>query len=492
MPGSREGEMKAQRPLTTSQTASLYRPRETRDLLRFPVLGRLLRWRWGRLVFQAILMGVALLMVYDGLTGPQMAADNTATLFAWVHYRGFIILALLLVGNLFCFACPFTLPRTLAMRLSRAGPRFPRFLRNKWIAIGSLFLIFWLYEWLDLWASPWLTAWLIVAYFVAAFVLESLFAESPFCKYVCPLGAFNFVHSRVSPLQVTARDPELCRKCVGKECINGSPQVLGCGTELFVPTLRSNMDCILCLDCARACPYDNVALHVRRPLEELRPGRSPGDWGGSFLLISLVFMGLMNAFGMVKPVHSLQSWLGELGLRWEGGQLLLLFGIGGLALPAVATLGAAWLSGRLVGPERPEALREYAARYASAFVPMGFGVWLAHYGFHLAISGLAIVPALQSFFLRHGSLLLGGKANWSLSYLLPPEWIFPLQVLAVLAGFVVSLVVLTRAALRSSNEPADAFLELLPWAAVLFLITVAALAVFNLPMEMRGMMMMGT
>jgi polyferredoxin len=484
--------MTTRAPPTPSQKASLYQPNAIRDLFRVPGLGRLLRWRWGRLVFQAILLGVALLMIYDGFTGPQTAADNTATLFAWVHYRGFIIVALLLVGNLFCFACPFTLPRTLALRMSRAGRRFPRFLRNKWIAIGSLFLIFWLYEWLDLWASPWLTAWVIVAYFIAAFVLEALFAESPFCKYVCPLGAFNFVHSRISPLQVTARDPAVCHDCEGKECVNGTAQVLGCGTELFVPTLRSNVDCVLCLDCARACPYDNVALRVRRPLEELTAERSAKGWGAILLTISLVFMGLMNAFGMVKPVHSLQSWLGELGLHWEGGQLLLLFGIGGLVLPAAATLGAAWLSGQLVRKNKRETPRTYAARYASAFVPMGFGVWLAHYGFHLAIGGLAVVPALQSFFLRHGSAILGSQANWSLSYLLPPEWIFPLQVLAVLAGFLVSLVVLSRAALRFSNEPIDAFLELLPWAALLFLITVGALAVFNLPMEMRGMMMMGT
>ena len=41
-----------------------------------------------------------------------------------------------------------------------------------------------------------LAAWLIVAYFVASFLLEALFTESAFCKYVCPLGTFNFVYSK--------------------------------------------------------------------------------------------------------------------------------------------------------------------------------------------------------------------------------------------------------------------------------------------------------
>ena len=74
-----------------------------------------------------------------------------------------------------------------------------------------------LYEWLDLWAGPALTAWVIIGYFLGAFVLELLFAESPFCKYICPLGTFNFVGSTVSPTQITVRDRDVCRACPGKE-----------------------------------------------------------------------------------------------------------------------------------------------------------------------------------------------------------------------------------------------------------------------------------
>ncbi|MCA9973362.1 MAG: hypothetical protein KC425_24250, partial [Anaerolineales bacterium] len=177
----------------------------------------LLRWRWGRLPGQLLLLAAALLMLYDGFTGPPLAPGNVATVLAWVHYRGLVMLALLLAGNLFCMSCPFTLPRTLARRLSGNGRRWPRRLRNKWFAIALLFLFFWLYEWLDLWASPLLTAWIVVAYFAGAFALEALFAESPFCKYVCPLGSFNFVASTVSPLQIGVRSQDVCRDCVGKE-----------------------------------------------------------------------------------------------------------------------------------------------------------------------------------------------------------------------------------------------------------------------------------
>src|SRR4030067_2386971 len=115
-------------PLTGEKPRSgaSYRPPANLDLLHLPVLGRLLRWRWGRLVFQLFFFAVAALVIYDGFTGPQLAPENSATVLAWVHYRGYVILALLLVGNLFCFGCPLTLPRPPARRLSLCGRRRAR------------------------------------------------------------------------------------------------------------------------------------------------------------------------------------------------------------------------------------------------------------------------------------------------------------------------------------------------------------------------------
>lgn len=469
----------------------VYRPPLRGDLLRFPIIGKLLRWRWGRLLFQLILLGVAMLIIYDGLTGRQLAPANSATVLAWVHYRGLILLALLLAGNVFCFGCPFTLPRTLARRISLAGPRWPRALRNKWVSVGSLFLIFWLYEWLDLWASPWLTAWLAIAYFISAFTLEALFAESPFCKYVCPLGAFNFTLSTLSPLQVKAVDLEVCRNCAGKECVRGSSKVLGCGTELYVPSMTSNMDCTMCLDCSRACPYNNVGLVIRRPMEELTFDPSPPRWDRSFLYVSLTFFGIMNAFGMVPPFDALLNGASDFfGIQAEAIGLLLLFSIGGLLLPALIMIGGSWFSRLTMGND--VSLKSIAARYAPAFLPLGFGVWLAHYGFHFAIGGLTIVPVLQSFFLDHGLAWLGTSPSWELGFLLPMAWIFPLQVAVVLLGFLGSLYVLGKKSLREGCEPIAAFKELLPWAVIILLLAIVSLSLFNLPMAMRGTRFIGT
>ena len=42
---------------------ALYQPKIRFDVLHLPGLGRLLRWRWGRLIFQAPLLILALLML---------------------------------------------------------------------------------------------------------------------------------------------------------------------------------------------------------------------------------------------------------------------------------------------------------------------------------------------------------------------------------------------------------------------------------------------
>ena len=467
----------------------LYQP-PRRDLLRTPLLGRVLRHRWGRLALQIPLLLVALLFIYDGFTGPRIAPQNLATVGVWVHYRGLVMLALLLVGNLFCMGCPFTIPRTVALKLSGRGRRWPRALRNKWLAIVAFVGFLFVYEWLDLWASPALTAWVIIAYFVGAFVLEALFAESPFCKYVCPLGTFNFAASTISPTQITVRDRDVCRTCPGKECVNGSPSVLGCGTELFPPTLRSNLDCVLCLDCARACPYDNVALAVRPHGRELMENAWPRRWDVSFLILVFAFAGLSNAFGMVPPFYDLQLWLsGALGTTSELFLLGLTFGLLNLALPAAAGLAAAWLSRMLSG--QPEPLRATFSRYAPAFAPLAVAVWLAHYSFHFVTGALAIIPVFQTFLNDHGLTFLGTEPNWQLGAILPGAWILPLQTIVVLAGFAASLFVGNRIGRRDLGSPPIAMRALLPWLVVLAGLAAASLATFNLPMEMRGTIFLG-
>lgn len=493
-----------------NENPALYRPKNAFDWLSVPLIGRVLKSRYGRLYLQIPLLIISIALIYDGFTGPQSASQNLATVLPWVHYRGIVVLILLLAGNLFCMGCPFTIPRTLAKKLSIRGMRFPRFLRNKWIAIISLIALFFVYEWLDLWASPALTAWLIVTYFVASFVLEAVFKESVFCKYVCPLGSFNFAYATASPTQIAVKDHSVCQSCVGKECVNGSyaPQqtiridkipfidadgnmtykdvevehspkgTLGCGTELFPPQIKSNMDCVYCLDCVRACPHDNVGLMTRTPGRELlKENAWSKRWDMSLFVIILAFLGVVNAFGMVPPVFDLLEWFATFGFTSDAIPLIIIFLVGGVLAPVGFSLFAAKISQTLA--RKQLSLRDTVATFAPAFVPLGFGIWIAHYAFHFLIAPLSFVPVLQEF--------LGARqGDWAtFGFQVDIMLIGLLQVIALLGSFAWSLYIAFNAANRTYGKR-DSFGAFMPWALMLLVLMLAAYQIFALPMEMRG------
>ncbi|MDZ7707295.1 MAG: hypothetical protein U5J97_05260 [Trueperaceae bacterium] len=481
------------------------------DLFRLPGLRRFVRWRYARLVLQLPLLALAVMVIIDGLTGRQLAPRNVATTASWLHYRGLVVVALALVGNAFCAACPLMLTRGPANAVKRWLPaelRWPSWLRNKWLVAVLLFAVFYSYEVFDLWASPWLTAWLAIAYFAGAFAVDALFPAGTFCRYVCPLGNFNFVFSSVSPTQIAATDPDVCRACEHKPCLhgretrteradatsaeafiaadevvrpNGEGVFPGCETRLLVPAMTSNMDCTSCMNCVRACPYDNVSLMLRSPGRELARAPWRRRWGPPVLVLAvlLLFWGLLNAMAMVPPFYDVAEWLAATtGSRNEAFLLALVFGaisLAGLALVGTAAVLADLAGGAGFAPRRA------FLRWGYVFVALAFGFWAAHYLFHFLTGAASIVPVMQHFFEIRGAAV---DPDWRLARWMPSTWLFPITA-AVSGGYaLLAAFLVVRIALRDFGRRGVAAM----WP---MLILVIGLAVFQLlilaqPMEMRG------
>lgn len=462
------------------------------DILRVPGIGHFLKWKHSRTFGQIIFFTLAAIFVVDGLFGSQLAPKNTATVGAWVHYRGLVVLALLLVGNLFCAACPFMLPRKLAKWIGKPTRRWPKALRNKWVALGGLVAIIYAYELFDLWASPWWTAWLVVAYFAVAFVLEALFTRSSFCMYVCPLGTFNFLYSTVSPTQITSRSLDTCRSCATQDCINGNAQQQGCQLELFVPTMQSNMNCTLCMDCVHACPHDNVALAVRPSGDELfhRTWRHRLDL--AFLAIVTASIGLINAFGMTPPYYALEVAIGELlNTRNEPLVLGLVILMTGVVVPLALAYGAAWLGRTLTRTDT--SLNRILMRHAYSFVPLGFAIWFAHYLFHFMTGAMTIIPAFQTFLSQTLGWPILGDPNWQLAarFVPPVSTIQLVQTVITYGGLLAAVLLSLNAARDAHRGRGGALMEALPWIVLLVVLAVASGMTFLLPMEMRGSALSG-
>ena len=469
------------------------------DLLRFPLLGPLLTWRHARTLLQIPLFIVSVAMIAHGLFGPQLAPRNLATTLTWVHFRGALVLVLLLAGNFFCLACPFMLVRNFARKFFHPVRNWPRRLRNKWLSVALFLVMLFLYEWLDLWASPWWTAWLIIIYFAGALLIDAIFKHATFCKFVCPIGQFNFVAATVSPFEVAVRDHDVCGRCATKDCIRGvrepaAPLVSiqrGCELALFQPHKVGNLDCTFCLDCVQACPYDNVGIISRVPAMELvsDPLRSGIGYFSrrkdlAVLAVVFGFGALLNAFGMVSPVYALEQWLAQLfhvhmELPVLASMFTLFLVFEPLLLIGLATaIARAWS-----GSKRPWLL--LAVRYSYSLVPIGFGIWLAHYSFHFLTGLYTFIPVTQSAFVDFGWALLG-QPHWS-SPGLAPNVVQLFEFGFITLGLLGSLLV--GYAIAVTDELVHPVRVFIPWAALSLLMAGAAIWLMSQPMEMRGIVL---
>ena len=463
------------------------------DALRLPILGPFLRWRHARLSVQLVSTILALVVIADGLFGTQVAAMNLAGILPWIHWRGLLILGLLAVGNVSCMACPFLVPRTLARRWLPARLRWPRALRGKWPAVAGLVLFFWSYEAFSLWDSPWWTAWIAIGYFVMAFAVDGLFRGASFCKHLCPIGQFNFVQSLVSPLEVKVRDADVCLSCRTKDCIRGNDAGLhGCELGLYLPRKSGNLDCTFCLDCIHVCPHDNIGILAVPPGRDLwseanHSGVEAGsgiDLDLAALVLVLVFGAFANAAGMVAPVVAWQEGLAvRLGLRTPLVITTAYYLVALVVLPVLTVGLATFLSLRWGGVEANRL--ESATRFSYALVPLGFGMWLAHYSYHLLTSYRAAIPAAQRFAARFGWDLLGEPA-WSDACCRPAaEWLPLFEIVCLDLGLLLSLYAAHRIALGRSPRAWRAFG---PWAILIVLLFAAGVWIVLQPMQMRGTM----
>jgi cytochrome c oxidase assembly factor CtaG/ferredoxin len=461
------------------------------DLLALRWSGRLIRSLAFRRVVQGVLFGLAILIVCDGLLGPQIGPMNLAGTLPWTHWRGLSVLALLVFGNFFCFACPFTFARDLGRRILPGNRQWPRWLRTKWVSVGLLAIYLWSYEAFSLWNSPWLTAWVIIGYFVAAIVVDGFFRGASFCKYVCPIGQFHFVQSLVSPFEVKTRDLDVCRSCKSFDCIKGNEQQRGCELRLFQPKKESNLDCTFCLDCVRACPHDNIGIIAVTPGRTLAHDRFRSSIGRfaertdlAALVLVLVFGAFVNAASMTLPIENALSFSRlTLDLISRPAILLLFFSVALGLLPLVAVTGCAlasrWL-GSITG-----SVRAISCRFAMTLAPLGATMWLAHFGFHLFTALLTPIPVLQRLFLDL-HIAAAGSPWWSLRTPAIPQ-LLDFQCLALDLGFLVSLYFAWKVSVSLAAKR-KAMAVFLPWGVLLTLLYVSGIWIVFQPMEMRGML----
>ena len=462
--------------------------RDRGDLLRTPVVGRLLRSSAFRLGVRLATLAGAVLIVIDGMLGIDEAPMNLAGTLPWTHWRGVTVVLLVVLGNVACFACPLIAPRSVLRRWISPRWRWPKRLRSKWLAVGLVVIWLVAYEAFDLWASPVATAVLLVGLVAVATVVDLVFEGASFCRYVCPVGQYQMAVSTISPRTVVAMDVDRCATCATKDCLTGGPGGPGCGLDLLLPSKSGNLDCTFCLDCVSACPHDNVGLVRQVPGRDLAEagwrsgiGRLSRRLDFGALLAVLAIGGIVNAAGMTGPVvEVLEQFSGGGSGTLVQAAFVIVSILVGLAVLTLAAIG-----------DSSAPRKERLTRAGLAIAPLGAAMWVVHFGFHL-VTGW---PTAEASMLRvaHDLGVSERLPDRIMSCCVPPpDWMLPAELLVLSLGVAGSLGIAwwgwRAMAIQRNDRPTPATITRRWIPSAMVFITLWAVTAWNVfqPMEMRG------
>ncbi len=268
--------------------------------------------------------------------------------------------------------------------------------------------------------------------------------------------------------------------------------------HLFQPRKVGNMDCTFCLDCVHACPHDNIGVLAGAPTGDLwrDPARSGvGRFGArpdlAALVLVLVFGAFANAAGMVGPVVEWQSRFSSLLGQRSPLLAVSLFCAAALVVAPVLAVGAAaalsrWWGQAPGGGGATSPLLATATRFSYALVPLGFGMWLAHYSYHFLTSYDVAVPVTQRFLIDLGWAGLG-RPEWVASCCRPvADWLPRLEILFLDFGLLLSLYAGYRIARSHAPRLTQALKAFSPWAVLMVVLFAAGVWIVLQPMQMRG------
>ena len=109
-------------------------------------------------------------------------------------------------------------------------------------------------------AAHFLYAWkLAILVFI---ILFSIVVNRPFCKYVCPLGAFYGLFHKISFMQL---------KCDKVTCIECGACAKICGMQVDPTSSPQSAECIRCGECVSACPVNALKITFSSKEKEALP-----------------------------------------------------------------------------------------------------------------------------------------------------------------------------------------------------------------------------
>jgi len=321
------------------------------DVLAWRPAKVLMRWPAFPVALQAVGLIVVVLLVINGwgIGLDQSASElktlrktNLTTLLIWGLWWPAMIAVALGFGRAWCMVCPAELASRLGHEVGRRvgwrGLRLGRWMRAGWLVVLAYLALQILVSGVSLHRVPHRTSLMLIVMFATALLVGLVFREPrAFCEGFCPARALLSVYGRYTPVQLDVRDPEVCEQCRTRDCVAQRNRFKFDGRScpsLLRPFDRQQSDgCVLCLQCAKICPQENVGLGIVQPEAASRRHRLLRPFEAVFVMIVAGFVA-HEVVGVVKPLdkyfhfvpEAMNSLAPSVGFGWfEALWFLLLF-----------------------------------------------------------------------------------------------------------------------------------------------------------------------
>ncbi|RMG02694.1 MAG: 4Fe-4S binding protein [Nitrospirae bacterium] len=413
-------------------------PHGDTDLFRYGAVRAFFRSRYYRYIITIPVLLVFIAIILAGIFDTQDGRQNIATIYTWTVWWTLIIFSFILAGRLWCMVCPFAFIGDMAQKIVSFNKRLPRFMQNMGFqTIGFIALTF-AYAHFALYQKPFATSLLILGILFAAILGSIIFRKRTFCRYLCPIGAVIGLYSTVSPFKITPSSQDRCTNHKSKTCSGECPML----EDPY--NLDSNLYCNYCMKCLPSCPSGNLSLKYRGFGRDILDGirRSPVEAVASLMLFGLV---LYETLAMTTALPAIKGFVST-HLSVESDTLLtaiiylVVIAVPSLIFGSLCYGLSRWLGGRYT-------TWQLVKEYAFSFIPLGIGLHLAHNLSHLFTEAPVAVPATIRFLGKAGLMDTAG-INWNP---LPPvgaEWIFLLQMLTIIVGFLSTIFLLYKTTKR--------------------------------------------
>jgi len=407
---------------------------EKYDLLDVYFFRGLIKNRFFKPAVNFLFFSFLLVVIYFGLSSePDLRFHGGipfATTMIWDIWHPLLAFTIIIVGRLWCFACPIGAIGDWTQSVFSLNKKYPEKYRNLWIAVILFLFIFAAERHLFMFTrNPPNTAYLLLFFTALAVIMGAIYEKRSFCRYICPIGLVLGVFSMLSAIELRCKSRKTCQDHDIKECVIGTEAGKACPVGEFPQTMERNNQCLMCMECAKSCSRGNIRLSPRLPGADLIHSKKT-HLDEAYLIHGIIVIFLfvlamermefrniiINFVKSTLPVDSITF----LDLYWRNMWAVIIFlliMLGAAGLMYLSTKAA--LSGKNT--------KQKFIDLSYAFIPLSLSIYLAENTFRLLKGLFYIAESLGSFF---------GKI-WEFS----PDFdtINHLQIFLLIAGFAFTL-----------------------------------------------------